>query len=104
MEITLQYFDGCPGWETTDAHLASIIAENGLKATVTYQQIETQEGAVEHQFRGSPTVLFDGVDPFANTVIPIGLSCRIYKTDQGNADSPTLDQLKEAIGLALQEA
>lgn len=104
MEITLQYFNGCPSWETTDAHLTNLIAEGGLDATVKYQLIKTQEAAVENNFRGSPTVLIDGVDPFANTVSPIGLSCRIYKTEHGNAGSPTLDQLKEATGLAQLEA
>jgi hypothetical protein len=42
-------------------------------------------------------VLIDGVDPFADPDAPIGLSCRVYRTDTGFAGSPTFDQLEDAI-------
>ena len=64
---------------------------------VQYQLIETPEAAAEHGFRGSPTVLIDGVDPFTDPDAPIGLSCRVYRTEIGFAGSPTLDQLEDAI-------
>lgn len=102
MKITLQYFDGCPNWKTTDAHLTTLISDRGLDNTLDYQLIDTPEAAVEHQFRGSPTVLIDGVDPFAEDDTPVGLACRIYATDHGPAGSPTLHQLEEAIGIAQQ--
>ena len=96
MEITLQYFDGCPNWKTTNAHLTTLISQHGVDATVRYQLIDTPEAAAEHRFRGSPTVLIDGVDPFAEGDAPVGLSCRIYQTEDGPAGSPTLHQLQEA--------
>ena len=97
MEITLQHFESCPSWETTDQHLQTLIDGLGLDVEVRYQLIETPEAAEEHGFRGSPTVLIDGVDPFADPDAPIGLSCRVYRTDAGFAGSPNLDQLEEAI-------
>lgn len=97
MEITLQYFDGCPNWKTTDAHLHTLIADHGLDASITYLLIDTPEAAVEHGFRGSPTVVLDGFDPFAEPDAPVGLSCRVYQTEQGPAGSPTLSQLDAAI-------
>jgi hypothetical protein len=96
MEITLQYFDGCPNWKVTDGRLRTLIDDQGLDATIHYQLIETYEAAVEHGFRGSPTVLIDGTDPFADDDAPFGLSCRIYLTDDGPAGSPTLQQLQQA--------
>ncbi|MGH8915492.1 MAG: thioredoxin family protein [Acidimicrobiia bacterium] len=99
MEITLQYFDGCPNWKTTAAHLSRLI-EGGLDATVGYELIDTHKAAVKRGFRGSPTVLIGGVDPFADRNAPFGLACRIYTTEQGLAGSPTLDQLREAITAA----
>jgi hypothetical protein len=101
MEITLQYFDVCPNWRITDAHLSSLIAE-GLDASVTYQIIDRQESAVEHGFRGSPTVLIDGEDPFADPGAPVGLTCRIYDSGSGPAGSPTLEQLR-AVTAAREE-
>lgn len=98
MEITLQYFDGCPNWKTTDAHLTTLIAEHRVDATIRYQLIDTPEAAEQHNFRGSPTVLINDVDPFTDPDAPVGLSCRIYQTEHGPAGSPTLHQLEQAIG------
>lgn len=97
MEITLQYFDDCPNWKVTDAHLRTLISDHGLDATVSYQLVDTPEAANEQGFRGSPTVLIDGFDPFADRAAPVGLSCRVYQTEQGPAGSPTLNQLEAAI-------
>jgi hypothetical protein len=102
MEITLQYFDDCPNWKIADAHLTTLISDRGLDTTLDYQLIDTPEAAVEHQFRGSPTVLIDGVDPFADSNAPIGLACRIYRTEQGPAGSPTLEQLEQAVASAAE--
>ena len=94
VDVTLQYFDGCPNWETTGRHL------DQLGVRVRYQRIETPEAALEHGFRGSPTVLVDGVDPFFDPAAPVGLACRVYRGPAGPAGSPTFDQLKEVIDAA----
>jgi len=100
VEVTLQYFDGCPNWEKTSQDLSTLVAE-GLKAIVAYEPIDSHEAAVKRGFRGSPTVLIDGVDPFAERRLLVGLTCRLYQTESGLAGSPTLDQLREAIAGAL---
>lgn len=100
MDITLQYFDDCPNWKITDRYIQALIDEQGLDAAVHYQLINTPEAAAEHGFRGSPSVLIDGIDPFAEPGAPVGLSCRVYVTDSGPAGSPTLHQLQQAITAA----
>jgi hypothetical protein len=72
MEITLHYFDGCPNWKVTDQRLKTVLDEHALDATVSYQLIDTSDAAAEHGFRGSPTVLIDGVDPFATRTLRLG--------------------------------
>ena len=96
MEITLQYFDDCPNWKITDRRLRGLIAD-GLDANVRYQVIDSHEIAARLDFHGSPTVLIDGVDPFAGTAQPMGLACRMYQTETGPAGSPSVDQLRQAI-------
>ena len=96
MEITLQYFDGCPNWEVLDHRLAQVI-EGRADVRVAHQRVETAEDAARLGFHGSPTVLVDGVDPFADEHAPVGLSCRVFRTTAGLAGSPTVDQLREAI-------
>lgn len=96
MEIKLQYFDGCPNWKTTAEHLTRL-SEEGTSISVSYELIDTHETAVERGFRGSPTVLIDGLDPFADKDAPPGLACRVYPTEDGLAGSPSLHQLRREI-------
>ncbi len=97
MNITLQYFDGCPNWETTRHDVAGLLDELELPATITLQRIESPEEAEACGFRGSPTLLVDGVDPFADPDAPVGLACRIYITEAGPAGSPSPAQLRKAL-------
>jgi hypothetical protein len=101
MEITLQYFDDCPNWKITDQTLKDLIDRHDLGIAIRYQLIDTPEAADEHSFRGSPTVLIDGADPFLVSEAPVGLSCRLYITENGPAGSPSLDQLESAITAAM---
>lgn len=93
MDITLQYFDGCPNWLLAEERLREALASRGADHRVSHQKIETPEQADEARFRGSPTILVDGRDPFADADAPVGLSCRIYQTEIGPDGSPSVAQL-----------
>lgn len=95
MEVTIQHFDGCPHWRLADERLRTLVADLGFE--LTYEVIDTPEAAEQVGFRGSPTILVDGVDPFAGGDGPVGLSCRIYDTPQGPAGAPTLEQLRGVL-------
>jgi hypothetical protein len=94
-EVTLLHFDGCPSWELAAERLAALADE--LDLTIHLQEVETPEDAERLRFRGSPTVLVDGVDVFAEGHEPVGLSCRVYQTPDGPAGAPTAEQLRAAI-------
>jgi len=94
-EVTLLYFDGCPSWRSTAEHLHLLQEELGL--TLRYRRIETPEEAVRTGFVGSPTVLLEGVDPFATGDESFGLACRLYATPHGLQGSPTLARLRDAL-------
>jgi hypothetical protein len=47
--------------------------------------------------RGSPTVLIDGEDPFADPDAPVGLACRVYPTADELAGAPSVAQLTAAL-------
>jgi hypothetical protein len=96
VEIVLQYFDGCPNWREADRMLADVLAGSDDIAIV-HQLVETPEAAERLGFHGSPTILIDGVDPFADADAPVGLSCRVYATANGLAGSPSADQLRQAL-------
>jgi hypothetical protein len=94
-DVTLLYFDGCPNWEVADQRLRELQGEVGF--SLEYARVETPEEAERTGFRGSPTVLVDGVDPFATGDEPTGLACRVYPTPDGPQGSPTLAQLRAAL-------
>jgi hypothetical protein len=93
--VTLQYFDGCPHWRLADQRIRELARE--LDITIEHRKIETAEEAERLGFRGSPTVLVDGVDPFAKGDEPVGLTCRLYETPTGPHGSPTTDRLRAAL-------
>jgi hypothetical protein len=39
-------------------------------------------------------MLIDGVDPFLDQAAPVGLSCRLYRTDEDTDGAPSLAQLR----------
>jgi hypothetical protein len=94
MTISLLYFDGCPSWQVADERLrAALVAVGRSEDAVEHVLVSTPEEAEAAQFHGSPTVLVDGRDPFADPDAPVGLACRLYRTEQGVAGSPTVEQL-----------
>lgn len=95
MEVTLLYFDGCPNWEATAERLRALAAARGFR--LTFVEVESPEQARNLGFRGSPTILVDGRDPFAEGAERVGLTCRLYDTPEGLRGMPTHAQLEEIL-------
>ena len=95
MKLQLLYFDGCPNWEIAAERLDDVAGARGLN--VERRLVTTQEEAEAARFRGSPTILVDGADPFASGDEPFGLACRMYQTADGPAGSPTSDQIAAVL-------
>lgn len=98
MEITIQYFDGCPHWKMADQRLRKVFADLSANPTVSYELIDSPEAAERVGFRGSPTILVDGRDPFSRGDEPVGLSCRVFATEEGPQGAPTEAQLRKVLG------
>ncbi len=97
MDVRLLYFDGCPNWRVAEQRLREAVALTGADIDVVLLNVVTSEDAERLSFRGSPTVLINGTDPFAEPEAPVGLSCRLYRTDAGLAGSPTVQQLMDVL-------
>jgi hypothetical protein len=70
MEITVQYLAGCPNVELLRQRLSDVRCD--LEA-VRFQPIDSAEEAQRLGFRGSPTILVSGDDPFADAATPSGM-------------------------------
>ena len=99
MQVKVLYFDDCPNWKVARQRLHEALADAGLAnaVDVSYQTVETAEEAERLGFRGSPTILVDGRDPWAEGGAARGMSCRIYRTERGPDGAPSVAQLAEAL-------
>lgn len=50
-----------------------------------------------------PTVLVNGVDPFAGSTDQAGLGCRLYRTPAGLSGLPDADLLRAALSAAMTD-
>lgn len=95
VRVTLQYFTDCPSWAVAEQRLRQALVEIGrAEQSIEHQRVETVEEAERVRFGGSPTILIDGADPFADPAGPSGYACRVYAGDA----APTVDQLRRALG------
>jgi hypothetical protein len=66
--------------------------------TVSRHTIEDHDQAAHRGMHGSPTILVDGIDPFAEPGQPAGMSCRLYRQGHGQPKgAPSVSQLRRAI-------
>ncbi|MFE9888560.1 hypothetical protein [Streptomyces scopuliridis] len=101
MEIEILVVPDCPNEKPAVERLRGALADAGLHdTTFSIRTISDPEEAERIGFTGSPTILIDGHDPFAEPGRPVGLSCRMYRTPDGLAGVPGRDQLRLALTAA----
>ncbi|MGC5168762.1 hypothetical protein [Luteimicrobium sp. DT211] len=99
MRITVLAVPKCPNAPLALDRVATALA--GRVADVELLEVSDQAQAIERGMTGSPTILFDGVDPFADDGAVPSISCRLYRGPDGVAGgAPTV----AALGAALDDA
>jgi hypothetical protein len=82
------------------AALLSELAHGWPGLQITRQVVTTEADAERRGMTGSPTLLADGVDPFAQPGQKPSISCRLYHDEQGRpGPAPSLRQLRAALHL-----
>ncbi len=98
MKVVVQYSADCPNWQRAHDLVRQALHQLAQPDDVlTLQAVSTPEEAESVGFRGSPTVLVDGVESWADPSAPVGLTCRVFSTPEGLAGSPTVEQLVEVL-------
>lgn len=98
MDVQLLYFDGCPHQTIAEERLRSALSRVGRGGQeIRHVLVSTPEDAERLAFIGSPTILVDGLDPFAMRGAQPALACRMFSTPEGRAGSPTEEQLVEVL-------
>lgn len=98
MRVEVLAVPDCPNVALLEQRLAQV-TEGRRDVTVSRQVIADQDEAARWGMRGSPTILVDGTDPFAEPGEPASLSCRLYRDANGQVEgAPSVSQLRQAIG------
>ncbi|MGW2196179.1 hypothetical protein ACWCSH_28055 [Streptosporangium sp. NPDC001682] len=90
----------CPNASVLDERLAEVLADRRW-VSVMRRVIDDDEQAARWGMRGSPTLLIDGVDPFADPGVPASVSCRMYRDEDGRLEgAPSVAALRRALDQA----
>ena len=104
MHLTVLAEPGCPNAPVLGDRLAAVL-DGRAGVSVAHQVVSDEGEAVRWGMHGSPTLLIDGVDPFAEPGQPPSMSCRLYRDENGQlSGAPSVGQLRQAIEHALATA
>lgn len=88
----------CPHAAKTVERLRQALDEAGAGEVTVDVEVVQPGQTPPVGFGGSPTVLIDGVDPFAATgAAPTDVACRLYHGDDGDGGAPSLAALRRAV-------
>jgi hypothetical protein len=97
VHLTVLAVPDCPNVKLLEQRLMQVL-EGRHDVTVSRHVVGNQDKAARRGMHGSPTVLVDGIDPFAEPGQPASVSCRLYRQAHGQADgAPSARQLRRAI-------
>jgi Alkylmercury lyase len=97
MQLTVLAVPGCPNAPVLNGRLAVVLGDR-MGVPVSHVVISDEGEAARWGMHGSPTLLIDGTDPFAEPGQPPSVSCRLYRDDDGRlSGAPSVGQLRRAI-------
>jgi hypothetical protein len=97
MDVTVLAVPDCPNAALLEERLASVLASYS-QVTVSRYQVTSAEQAACWGMCGSPTILVNGTDPFAEPGQLASVSCRLYRDSSGQVTgAPSGAQLRQAI-------
>ena len=97
MELVLLTVPDCPNAAVFEERLAAALAGRPGTA-VRHREVADEREAAEAGMHGSPTLLIDGVDPFAAPGQAPGLACRLYRDATGRpARAPSVEAIRRAV-------
>lgn len=97
MRLEVLHVPDCPNLTSMLDRLAE-----ATDLPVATREVTTDVEAGELGMNGPPTLLVNGVDPFASPdQCSCGMSCRLYRDGDGRiVPAPSVDQLREALAKA----
>ena len=100
MHLTILAVPDCPNAPVLEERLAAVL-HGRADVSVSHEVITDEGQAARRGMHGSPTLLIDGADLFAEPGQPPSMSCRLYRGEDGRASgAPSVAQLRQVIAQA----
>ena len=97
MKLILLTVPDCPNAAVFEDRLAVALAGRG-DTVVRRREVADEREAVLAGMCGSPTLLINGMDPFAVPGQAPGLACRLYRDATGRAaGAPPVEAIRRAV-------
>ena len=97
VELTVLAVPGCPNALVLQQRLAEVLAD-WPGVTLQWRVIADTADAARWRMHGSPTLLVNGHDPFAQAGSGPALACRMYRAADGSLDgAPSAAALRQAL-------
>ncbi|SCE97321.1 hypothetical protein GA0074695_2583 [Micromonospora viridifaciens] len=98
MKVELLVVEDCPNERPAAAAVSRALDEVGLSTVqVTVRVVTSQAEAEQLGFLGSPSVLINGRDPFAEPDCSPAMACRLYLDDTSVSGVPPIRRLRRAL-------
>jgi hypothetical protein len=97
MEVRILYVEDCPNVGLAEQRVRDLAAGDP-EVRVARQRVADPADAAAAGLHGSPTILIDGVDPFAEPGTEASWACRVFVSADGVQGAPSTEQLREAMG------
>ncbi|MFG3700853.1 hypothetical protein ACGF5C_23520 [Micromonospora sp. NPDC047620] len=105
MDVQLLVVADCPNEGPAVVALRRALDEVGLSAVPFTVRVVTSEAEAEQLgFFGSPSVLIDGGDPFAEPHHRPALACRLYRDEADVSGVPPVGLLRQALKRAVDSS
>lgn len=103
MTVEFLYWEECPSHEEAYERLTTVLADEGVGASIRRVQVFTDQQAAELCFPGSPTIRIEGRDlqPEVAAASPPSLTCRLYILEDGRPSPlPSREMIRRAVRAA----
>jgi hypothetical protein len=98
MRVMVLAVPDCPNAMLLEERLAQVL-DGRCDVSVSRQVVGDEQEAGRLGMHGSPTILVDGTDPFAEPGQRATVSCRLYRDSDGRVSgAPSVRQLRQVIG------
>jgi hypothetical protein len=98
MRLEILQTPDCPSAPLLQERLAEALAEQWARVDLVVRVVCDAEEARAVGMTGSPTLLVNGVDPFAEPDLLPGNACRLYPGDGGRTSgAPSVLALRQAL-------